>query len=222
MYKIFFFFLLNIALYAQNPKAFSTLGDIIYNNVDKIQKLENIDDYKVYKKKIKEYVADVKKLKKDGFALDEGVNTNKMQYLNKLRKLSQTNDFLVRSAKRNLDLAIENENSKLFSQLINTGLIDEKKSKNKIIDYYFSHSDEVNATGLIQKYLDNDKNLRRKKEYKKSLLNRKKLRELEKIRRIRKNDKLQQEKLEQQLNQEVQKKKLEIRQEQKKELSKTI
>jgi len=222
MYKIFLFLLLNITLYAQNPKAFSALGDVIYNNVDKIQKLENIDDYEVYKKKIKEYVADVKKLKKEGFALDEGINTNKMQYLNKLRKLSQTNDFLVRSAKRNLDLAIENENSKFFSQLINTGLIDEKKSKNKIIDYYFSHSDEVNATGLIQKYLDNDKNLRGKKEYKKSLLNSKKLRELEKIKRIRKKDKLQQEKLEQQLNQEVQKKKLQIRQEQKKELSKTI
>ena len=222
MYKIFLFLLLNITLYAQNPKAFSALGDVIYNNVDKIQKLENIDDYEVYKKKIKEYVADVKKLKKEGFALDEGINTNKMQYLNKLRKLSQTNDFLVRSAKRNLDLAIENGNSKFFSQLINTGLIDEKKSKNKIIDYYFSHSDEVNATGLIQKYLDNDKNLRGKKEYKKSLLNSKKLRELEKIKRIRKKDKLQQEKLEQQLNQEVQKKKLQIRQEQKKELSKTI
>lgn len=222
MYKIFLFLLLNITLYAQNPKAFSALGDVIYNNVDKIQKLENIDDYEVYKKKIKEYVADVEKLKKEGFALDEGINTNKMQYLNKLRKLSQTNDFLVRSAKRNLDLAIENGNSKFFSQLINTGLIDEKKSKNKIIDYYFSHSDEVNATGLIQKYLDNDKNLRGKKEYKKSLLNSKKLRELEKIKRIRKKDKLQQEKLEQQLNQEVQKKKLQIRQEQKKELSKTI
>ena len=222
MYKIFLFFLLSIALFAQNPKAFSALGDIIYNNADKIQKLESIEDYTVYKKKIKEYVAKVKKLKSDGFALDEGLYTKKMQYLNQLRKLSQTNDFFVRLVKKKLDMSIEDENSKLFTQLINTGLIDEKKSKNKIIDYYFAHSNEVNATGLIQKYLDEDKKLRAKKEYKKSLLERKKLRELEKIRRIRKEDKLEQKKLEQKLNQEVQKKKLEIRKEQKKELSKTI
>jgi len=222
MYKIFLFFLLSIVLYAQNPKAFSALGDIIYNNVDKIQKLENIEDYAVYKKKIQEYVTDVKKLKSDGFALDEGIYTKKMQYLNELRKLSQTNDFFVRSVKRNLDLAIENNNSKFFTQLINAGLLDEKKSKNKIIDYYFAHSNEVNATGLIQKYLDEDKKLRAKKEYKKSLLKRKKLRELEKIRRIREKDKLEQQKLEEQLNKEVQKKKLKIREEQKKELSKTI
>lgn len=222
MQKIVFLLLLSIALFAQNPKAFSTLGDIIYNNVDKIQKLENIQEYSVYKKKIQKYVADVKKLKSDGFALDEGLYNDKMQYLNKLRKLSTTNDFFVRSVKRNLDLAIENNNSKLFTELINTGLLDEEKDKNKIIDYYFAHSNEVNATGLIQKYLDEDKKLRAKKEYKKSLLKRKKLRELEKIRRIREKDKLEQQKLEEQLNKEVQKKKLKIREEQKKELSKTI
>lgn len=222
MYKIFLFFLLSIALYAQNPKAFSALGDIIYNNADKIQKLENIEDYAVYKKKIQEYVSDVKKLKSDGFALDEGLYSDKMKYLNKLRELAKTNDFFVRSVRRNLDLAIENNNSKLFIQLINTGLLDEKKSKNKIIDYYFTHTNEVNATGLIQRYLAEDKKLRAKKEHKESLLQRKKLRELEKIRRIRKEDKLQQQKFEEKLNKEVQKKKLKIREEQKKELSKTI
>lgn len=222
MHKISLLLMLCIVLYAQNPKAFSALGDVIYNNLEKIEKLKNINDYAVYKNKIQEYVADVQKVKKDGFALDEGIYTDKMKYLNKLRELSKTNDFFVRSAKRNLDLAIENENSELFAQIINTGLIDEEKNKNKIIDYYFSHSDEVNATGLIQKYLENDEKLRAKKEYKKSLLNSKKLREMKKIERIRRNDKLEQEKLEKQLNQEVQKKKEEIRQEQKKELSNTI
>ncbi|WP_457749278.1 hypothetical protein [Sulfurimonas sp.] len=222
MYKLFLLLVLSIALYAQNPKAFSALGDTIYNNVQKIQKLENIDEYEVYKKKIKQYVTEVKKIKKEGFALDERVSKNKMHYLNKLRELSKVNDFFVRSVKRNLDLAIENENSKLFSQLINTGLLDEKKSKNKIIDYYFAHTNDVNVTGIIQNYLENDKKLRAKKEYKKNIRNAKRLRELEKIKRIRRNDKLQQEKLEKQLNQEVQKRKLQIREEQKKELSKTI
>jgi len=222
MNKIFVLVMLSMALYAQNPKAFSALGDVIYNNVDKIQKLEKIDAYDVYKKKLQTYVASVTKIKKDGFALDERVNNDKMKYLNKLRNLSQTNDFFVRSAKRNLDLSIENEDSKLFSQIINTGLIDEKKNKTAIINYYFSHSKEINPQGLIQKYLHDDKRLRAKKEYRKSLLNAKKLRELEKIKRIRKNDKLEQEKLEKKLDDELKKKKLEIRQEQKKELSNTI
>ena len=222
MHKFFLLLIASILLYAQNPKVFFALGDVIYNNVDKIKKLENIDDYSVYKKKIQEYVTTVEKAKQDGFALDEGLYSDKMKYLNKLRELSLTNDFFVRSVKRNLDLAIENENSKLFSQLINTGLIDEEKNKDKIINYYFAHSDEVNASGLIEKYLDNDKKLRAKKEYKKSLLYRKKLREMEKIKRIRKNDKLEQERLEKKLNQELKKKKLQIREEQKKELSNTI
>ncbi len=222
MNKIFVLITLSIVLYAQNPKAFSALGDVIYNNVNKIEKLEKIDAYDVYQKKLQDYVASVKKIKKDGFALDERVNHDKMKYLNKLRDFSQTNDFFVRSAQRNLELAIENQNSKLFSEIINTGLIDEKKNKNAIINYYFSHSNEINPEGLVQKYLDDDKKLRAKKEYRKSLMNAKKLREIEKIKRIRKNDKLQQEKLEKKLDDELQKKKLEIRQEQKKELSNTI
>ncbi|QOP42774.1 hypothetical protein FJR45_01935 [Sulfurimonas sediminis] len=222
MHKILFLLILTTLLAAQNPKAFSALGDIVYNNIDKIQKLTNIDEYAPYEKKIQEYAAAVKKLKKEGFSLDEGVVKDKMHYLNRLRELSRTNDFFVRSVKRNLDLAIENENSKLFTKLANSGLIDEKRSKNKILDYYFAHSDDVNTTGIIQKYLDEDKKLQAKKERKKSLLQRKKERELEKIQRIRKKDKLEQKKLEEQLNKEVQKKKLQIREEQKKELSKTI
>jgi len=222
MHKILLLLILATLLTAQNPKAFSALGDIIYNNVDKIQKLENIDEYAPYEKKIQKYILAVKRLKKEGFSLDEGVLKDKMHYLKQLRELSRTNDFFVRSVKRNLDLAIENENSILFTKLTNSGLIDEKRSKNKILDYYFAHSDDVNTTGLIQKYLDEDKKLQAKKERKKSLLQRKKERELEKIQRIRKKDRLEQQKLEEQLNKEVQKKKLQIREEQKKELSKTI
>ncbi|MEN4045958.1 MULTISPECIES: hypothetical protein [Sulfurimonas] len=222
MHKILLLLILVTLLAAQNPKAFSALGDIVYNNVDKIQKLANIDEYAPYEKKIQEYATAVKKLKKEGFSLDEGAVKDKMRYLNRLRELSRTNDFFVRSVKRNLDLAIENENSKLFTKLANSGLIDEKRSKSKILDYYFAHSDDVNTTGIIQKYLDEDKKLQAKKERKKSLLQRKKERELEKIQRIRKKDKLEQQKLEEQLNKEVQKKKLQIREEQKKELSKTI
>lgn len=214
--------LVSLTLFAQNPKAFSALGDVIYNNVDKIKKLENIADYDVFKDEIQKYVNDVSKIKKDGFLLDKRVIQDKMKYLQMLRKLSKTNDFFVKSVNRNLQVAIDNNNSKLFSQLLETRLVDEKKYKKQIVDYYLRHKKEIKINTLIQRCMENNKTKRVKEAYKKRLLMMKKQRELEKIKRIREQDRLEQERLERELNQEVKKKKEQIREEQKKELSNTI
>ena len=77
------------------------------------------------------------------------------------------------------------------------------------------HSEDVNASGVIQKYLDEDTKSK-KKSY--SYEQAKKLRQEAKIRRIREDDEKRQAKLEKELTQEVKMKKLEIRENQKKEL----
>jgi hypothetical protein len=223
MRNFFTILLLSTLLLAQNPIAFAALGDVIYNNVDKIEKLKDIDEYKIYEKKIDKYVEDVKKAKEEGFALENGADAvSKKAYLNKLRELVKTNDFFVRSVESSYEAAKKGAKSRLFSQIINSGLLDTNERKKEIIDYYFAHQEDMNATGLIQSYLDEDAKLRAKKEAQQKRIISKKEKEAERIRRIRENDKREKERLEKKLQEELKKKKEQIREYQKEELSKTI
>jgi hypothetical protein len=100
--------------------------------------------------------------------------------------------------------------------------LDTQRYKKEILDFYFDHVGEMQTTGLIQSYLDEDAKLRKKREAQRKRYLSKKQRELERIKRIRQKDKLEQERLEQQLQKELMQKKKEIQEYQKKELSKTI
>jgi len=223
MYKLLLITLFTTILSASYPKIYAALGDVIYKNVDNIGKLVTIEKYSIYKDEIEKYVAEVQKTKELGFTIEskqtEGVNKKK-EYLMSLRKLSKQNDFFVRSAEDNYKSAIENENSQLFSEIINSGLVDTQEYKKEIIDYYFAHSEDINATGVIQGYLDEDAKLKVKRDAEAAKYKTKKMREAEKIRRIRENDLEAQRKLEEKLQEEVNKKKLEIRKNQKIELRK--
>ena len=217
---IIFLSLFGTLLLAQNPKVYSALGDVIYNNVDSISKLQNIDSYTLYDSKIQKYTADVSAAKSVGFALDQGDKSiDKMSYLKNLRLLSKVNDFYMRDSKATFEKSMKNEDSLLFSQIINTGLIDTQKYKDEIINYYMFHAEDINASGVIQTYLDEDEALRKKR-----LANMKKYKsksqlQAEKIKRIRDKDKKQQAAVEKSLQEEVDRKKIEIRVNQKKELA---
>jgi len=224
MRNFFIILLLSTFLYAQNPIAFAALGDVIYNNVEKIDKLKNINEYKIYSKKIDQYVSEVKKCKKDGYGLELGSTAKKrMAYLNRLRELVKTNDFFVRLVNSSYETARESNNSRLFSQIINSGLLQNiDEHKKEIIDYYLAHQEDMNTTGLIAKYLAEDEKLRAKREAQLRRYKSKKEREAERIRKIRENDKRQREAIEKKLQEELMKKKKRIREEQREELSKTI
>ena len=219
MKKIILITLFTCLLFADNPQIYSALGDVIYDNVEKINNLKTINQYDSDTNKIDKYVNEVKKTKKDGYAILKGDKTiDKMGYLNRLRKLSKTNDYFIRSAKINFKQAISKEDNCLFSKIINSGLVDTDKYKEQIINYYFAHSDDINASGVIQSYLDKDKKLRAKKEAQRKVYISKKKREEAKIKRIRENDLEKQKELEKKLDAEVKAQKLQIREEQKKEL----
>lgn len=221
MYKILIITLLTTLLNASYPKVYSALGDVIYENAEKIEKLEDIEIYSIYKVDIEKYVTEVNKTKEEGFTLESAADKEAQKaYLTSLRALSKQNDFFTRSAQSNYKNAIKEENSFLFSQLINTGLIDTQKHKEEIIDYYFKHAEDINASGVIQSYLDEDALLKEKKDAQSAKYKTKKMLEAEKIKRIRQNDIDAQKKLEKKLQDEVNKKKLQIRTDQKKELTK--
>ena len=165
MLKYMIILLFSTLLLAQNPFAYSALGDVIYNNADKIEKLQEIDIFKPYEKEIQKYLLDIKKVKAEGFNLEGGSSAQERKtYLNHLRELAKRNDFFKRLVESAYNTAIKTGDSKLFSAVINSGLLDTQRHKKEIIDYYFTHQEDLNTTGLIQSYLDEDAKLRAKKE----------------------------------------------------------
>ena len=212
--------LLSTLIFAElNPKVYAALGDVIYNNIPKIEKLKEIKIYENQVAEIDLYAKQVAELKEEGFAIERGDKSiDKKVYLNKLRELSKLNDHYVRSAKTNFRNAVKTEDNDTFEKIINTGLIDTQRNKDKIINYYFAHQEDVNASGVIQGYLDEDAKLRAQREAKRKYYKTKKQLEEEKIKRIRKRDQEEQAKLEKRLEEEVIKKKEEIIKEQKSEL----
>ena len=209
------------SLFAQNPKIYAALGDVIYNNAENIQKLRELDAYELYTKDIDSYISRVNKAKENGLALEiNKASISKKEYLKELRELSKTNDYFQRSAKSHYKSSIKEEDNNLFSAMINSGFIDLERNKQEIIDYYFDHAEDINASGVIQGFLDEDAKLKAKREALAKRYKTKRMREEEKIKRIRENDKEEQERLERELQEQVSRKKVEIREHQRKELTK--
>lgn len=221
MIKLVILALLATFLIASNPKVYSALGDVIYDNVDSIEKLKEIPEFYKFKQKIDLYVKEVHKAKDVGFAIEAGDNTqDKKKYLQTIRELSKINDFFYRTTVNSYKSSITNQDNLLFSNTINSGLIDTNKNKNEILEYYFAHSNDINASGVIQKYLDEDELLQEKQNMsKRPSLSKKQIQEA-KIKRIREKDKAKQELIRKTLEEELLKKKSDIRKEQIQELTK--
>ncbi|SFV65521.1 hypothetical protein MNB_SM-6-71 [hydrothermal vent metagenome] len=224
MRKFFLFFIFFYTLQlSANPKVFARLGDVIYDNAVKIKKLKKIEGFRGYKGVIDNYIKEVNAAKEDGYLIDKsGTEIPKTTYLKKLRELIKKNDNFIRIVEQTYERAKIEENSRLFSQVINTGLINTDEHKKEILDYYFAHAKDMNTTGLIQSYLDEDAKLRAKKEAQRKRYKTKKEREAERIREIRERDRIEKERLEKKLQRELQQKKEQIREYQEEELKKTI
>jgi len=219
MKKIFFISILITSLLAQNPKIYAALGDTIYNNINKIAKLQEIPSFSQYTTKIKQYILDVKKTKQLGNSIMyEDTNNEKAEYLKQLRKLSIINDFFIRNVTITFELAIKSEDSKLFYKLINSGLLDTDYYKKEIIDYYLAHNDEIKSSGIIQNFLEEDAKLIKERDKRiKRTLHKKEIQEA-KIKRIREKDLKEHEAIKKLLEEDVARKKADIIKEQKREL----
>ena len=206
--------LLTTLLIAKNPYAYSVIGDGIYNNADKILKLRKIVHYKSDKAKINSYFFDVKVTKEIGFKLDSNDKSiDKKKYLSQLRTLLLINNYFLRTAYDNFEISMKNEDSYLFSKIINTGIIDTKKYKKEILQYYDTHKNSINPRGIIQKFIDEEKRLKVKKSFKKHIVKNLKQLQMQKMKRIIAKDKADQILMEKSLEDELIKKKLLIQKE---------
>ncbi|MEA1982714.1 MAG: hypothetical protein U9N39_04125 [Campylobacterota bacterium] len=203
-----------------NPKPYAALGDVIYNNIDSIKKLKDIDSYQLSLSELEKYIADVEKAKDEGYTLENKSSSEaKKAYLKKLRELSKKNDYYLRDVKSKYKLSMKNDNFDVFTQIINSGTIDRVEHKKEIIDYYYLHSDDINSSGLIDEYLEEDAKLKALKDAQRARQKSKKMLQEEKIKRIRAMDLESQKRLEEKLQKDLMSQKLKIRETQKKELS---
>lgn len=205
-----------LQLFAINPKVYSALGDQLYDNLHSIERLQTNIEFKMYKKEIREYVFDVKSLKGIGFMIDKDNSPiTKREYLTKLRDLSKTNDYFIKTVNDLFNKSVRKENSKKFLSMIKTDLVDTDKNKDRIKEYYYKHKNELDISGtVIEKFVKEDRYKRKKidkgptkEEIRKA-----------KIQRIRAKDKARQEAIAKSLEKELLRKKKKIREEQRKEL----
>ncbi len=220
MRKILFLSLLATLLVAQNPRAYSAIGNTIYDNAPSILNLKHLEQYKEFEVKIDNYYFDVDEIKDRGFELDANKKTiTSKEYLGRLRGLLKINNFFVKMAKGSFKSSMANEDSQLFSDIINSGLIDTQKNKKKILTYYFKHIDEIEPDGTIETFLNEDKKLRLKREaWLKSLPTKEQIQRA-KIQRIRDKDRAKKDAHEKELQEILERTKVDIRENQKKELS---
>ena len=225
MYKIIILTILTTFAFAQDsfkdfPKPYAALGDVIYSNVYKIEKLKNINGFELFKEDITKYVDEVEVAKEEGYKLEEKqAGVTKRDYLNSLRKLSKKNDFYLRTIKNGYISSMKTNNYEQFSQIINSELIDVNSSKKIIIDYYYKHEEDINASGVIEIFLNEDAKLKALKDAQRKKYKSRKTLQEEKIQRMRETDKQAKIDLENKLQDDLVQKKLEIRENQKKELS---
>jgi len=213
---ILFTIIFTLQLFGSNPKIYSALGDKLYNNADNIQSLSKHKNFINEKDKIEEYVVVVNVLKGIGSKIDSGDSSvTKEEYLAKLRKLAKTNDYYVMRVKRLFLSSLDKEDSELFLDMVKTGLLNTQRYKSEIKKYYYNHTDTLDIDGtVIEEFIAEDQKAK-KRVYKGPTKE-----ELQKanIERIRARDKARQEAIQKALEEELKKKKLEIRNEQKKEL----
>lgn len=224
--KLLLTLLISINLLAQitsadNPAIYSALGDKIYKNAKQIEKLVALEEFQVYKDKIIAYVKEVKSTKAKGFAIQDGDKSiSKGEYLQELRTLSKTNDFFVQNIKTNFKYALKNKDNELFVNSVDSGLLDTQRYEKDIRTYYYKHEDEINEYGHIMgKLVNGYESIKVKKKVYKG----KSKQEVqdEKMKRIRQKDKNKQKAIQKSLEDELLKKKVKIREEQKEELRTT-
>ncbi len=217
MKQIIFFTFLTTLLLAQNPKVYSAIGDDIYDNAPAIENLKSLSAYPYEADKIDTYISEVKANKEIGFNIEAGnKDVSPSKYLKNLRNLLKVNTYFVRKVNSMFEKSLKEENTLLFIEMVNSGLLDTKAKQKQIMDFYIKHQDDIDPAGVIQTFLDEDAELRRRQAY---WLEAKKRKEAERVRYLREKDKAEKKALEEKLTKEVLQKKKAIRQHQKKELN---
>jgi hypothetical protein len=223
MKKLFFILLAALPLLADNPKAFSALGDIIYDDAAVIAKLEEIASMKSEHEMINSYLIICDVAKQDGFAVDRRKSdADEKNYLALLRILSKEHDELFRKAELAFDRAMQEGNEEDVLKLFASGAVDTAKKTSEIKAYYEKYHEEQELSVLAD-FIAEQERLRAKREAEEearrdAAKDYQKRKEQEKIRHFRERDAAEKRALEKRVTEEMERTKEEVFEKQKEEL----
>lgn len=203
-----------------NPNVYEALGDDVYNNVAYIEKLQEMPRFLKDIVKIQEYVDDVNEAKEIGYDIENRTNSiSTDEYLKLMRVLSKRNNEFIQDVESSYKSSMQVKDNDFFHKIINSGLIDTQKYKSEIMSYYLENSSQIDASGVIQSYLDEEELLKKQAKAKKKVIVTKQQVQDAKIKRLRQNDKNQDARIQKQLEDELTIKKKEILEEQRDSLA---
>jgi len=149
MKKYILLLLTALTLFAENPKSFAALGDVIYDNIETFKELKSLSVMASYNKEIETYIKEAKRVKKMGFALDakeEGVIAK--EYLDALRALSARHDKVIQFSRSSFKEAIEKEDTTTVNYMIVNGVIDPTNYRSELLNFYEEFGEDNNLSGI--------------------------------------------------------------------------
>lgn len=138
MFRLLLIITVAISLWADTPKLYAGLGDLIYSDMESIFRLGDIEVMSKYDESIARYIGNCKVAHKHGLVLDIEDPDPKAakSYLEELRALDKERTFFIRMAERELSKAIEQDDLLSYSELIKSGVIDIERYSESVTDYY--------------------------------------------------------------------------------------
>jgi len=211
---------MTLSLFAQNPKSFAALGDVIYDDIPKFEQLKKMPSMQEFTPEIDGYIALAKKAKKMGFAVDaKETSVNAKEYLKALRQLSTEHDAIIVNSRTRFQEAISDEDGATINAMVNNGVIKTEDYEAELIRYYEEFNEDQNLSSLEVMYNNYISTL--KKDDNRSSLSaaQKEARENQaRIKRMREQNKAKIEALETSVQEEKVREKQKVLNEQKKEL----
>ncbi len=226
MKKYLLLLTLSLSLFAQNPKSFAALGDVIYNDVIKFENLKEMPSMQEYRNAIDAYIVSANETKKMGFAIDiENAKDDKdtavdgKEYLIALRKLSTEHDTIIDNSRTRFKEAMGDEDSETINGMINYGVIEIDDYKDELIRYYEEFGEDQNLSSLETMYADHIASLNKDDSASKlSEAQREARINEERVQRMREKNRLNQEALARSVEEEKEREKQKVLNEHKKEL----
>ncbi len=218
MKKYLFSLIFSLALYAQNPVSFSALGDVIYNDIAKFEQLKELASMRDYIPVIDKYIEAAEKSKTMGFAVDtKKPSVTAKAYLDELRTLSAEHDSIMLGARQRFEEAMQDEDSETLTKLIMIGIIDPLAYNSQLIQYYEEFAEEQNLSVIEPLYSDYERTLANDQNASKNV-NSEALKKEELLKRMRATEKARSDALARSVNEESEREKQKVMNEQKKEL----
>ena len=145
---------ISLTLFAQNPKSFSALGDVIYNDVEPFQKLKQLASMQEFSEAINTYSAEAKVAKEMGLLVDaKDKSIDAKSYLATLRKLSVQHDTILENSTKRFKEAMVDEDGLTINAMVDFGVIDTEDYEKELINYYEEFNEDQNLSSLSTMYL---------------------------------------------------------------------